>query len=151
MKRGRPLLYQTEEERKKAIRRNNGRILRETRRYCEVCQREYSLGSKINHTNTTKHQRNYYANQPLVEISAQYSLWACHAMAVFFSPVCKNTVGHKNRKMYDSEECPLEKIHFRLIESSESKRKSLISFEFPLKKFLYDFLSLKCQSSPAQG
>ena len=58
------------------------------------------------------------------------------------NPVCKNTVGHKNRKMYDSEECPLEKIHFRLIESSESKRKCLISFEFPLKKFLiYDFLS----------
>ena len=42
--------------------------------------------------------------------------------------------------MYDSEECPLEKIHFRLIESSESKRECLISFEFPLKK-LYDFLS----------
>ena len=69
MKRGRPLLYQTEEERKAAITRNNARILRETRGYCEVCQREYSLGSKINHTNTKqKHQRNYYANQPLVEI-----------------------------------------------------------------------------------
>ena len=68
MKRGRPLLCQTEEERKAAIRRNNARILRETKWYCEVCQREYSLGSKIDHTNTKKHQRNYYANQPLVEI-----------------------------------------------------------------------------------
>ena len=67
-KRGRPLLYQTEEERKAAIRRTNARFLRETRWYCEVCKREYSLGSKINHTNTKKHQRNYYANQPLVEI-----------------------------------------------------------------------------------
>ena len=66
MKRGRPLLYQTEEARKQAIRRNNARILRETRWYGEVCQREYSLGSKIDHTNTKKHQRNYYANQPLV-------------------------------------------------------------------------------------
>ena len=54
-KRGRPLLYQTEEERKAAIRRTNARFLRETRWYCEVCQREYSLGSKINHTNTKKH------------------------------------------------------------------------------------------------
>ena len=95
--------------------------------------------------------QNFVLQCSLRDVSAQYSLWACHAMAVFFSPVCKNTVGHKNRKMYDSEECLLEKIHFRLIESSESKRKSLISFEFPLKKFLYDFLSLKCQSSPAQG
>ena len=51
-KRGRPLLYQTEEERKAAIRRTNARFLRETRWYCEVCQREYSLGSIINHTNT---------------------------------------------------------------------------------------------------
>ena len=67
-KRGRPLLYQTEEERKAAIRRTNATFLRETRWYCEVCQGEYSLGSKINHTNTKKHQRNYYANQPLVEI-----------------------------------------------------------------------------------
>ena len=46
-KRGRPLLYQTEEERKAAIRRTNARFLRKTRWYCEVCQREYSLGSKI--------------------------------------------------------------------------------------------------------
>ena len=53
-KRGRPLLYQTEEERKAAIRRTNAIFLRETRWYCEVCQREYSLGSKINHTNTKK-------------------------------------------------------------------------------------------------
>ena len=67
-KRGRPLLYQTEEERKAAIRRNHTKLMRETMWYCEVCQREYSLGSKTNHTNTKKHQRNYYANQPLVEI-----------------------------------------------------------------------------------
>ena len=37
----------------------------------------------------------------------------------FFNPVHKNTVGEKYREMYDSEECPSEKIHFRLIESSE--------------------------------
>ena len=66
-KRGRPLLYQTE-ERKQAIRRNHAKLMRETMWYCEVCQREYSLGSKINHTNTKKHQRNYYASQQLVEI-----------------------------------------------------------------------------------
>ena len=65
---GRPLLYQTEEERKTAIRRNHAKLMRETMWYCEVCQREYSLGSKINHTNTKKHQRKYYASQPLVEI-----------------------------------------------------------------------------------
>ena len=67
-KRGRPLLYQTEEERKAAIRRNHTKLMRETMWYCEVCQREYSLGSKTNHTNTKKHHKNYYASQPLVEI-----------------------------------------------------------------------------------
>ena len=67
-KRGRPLLYQTEEERKAAIRRNHTKLMRETMWYCEVCQREYSLGSKTNHTNTKKHQRTYYASQPLVQI-----------------------------------------------------------------------------------
>ena len=66
-KRGRPLLYQTEEERKAAIRRIH-QCNERNKWYCEVCQREYSLGSKTNHTNTKKHQRNYYANQPLVEI-----------------------------------------------------------------------------------
>ena len=97
--------------------------------------------------------QNFLLQCSLRDVSAQYSLWACHAMAVFFffNPVRKNTVGEKNRKMYDSDECPLEKIHFRMMQSSESKRKCLISFEFPLKKFLCDFLSLKCQSSPAQG
>ena len=67
-KRGRPLLYQTEEEQKAAIRRNHAKLMRECMWYCEVCQREYSLGSKINHLNTKKHQRNYYTSQPLVEI-----------------------------------------------------------------------------------
>ena len=67
-KRGRPLLYQTEEERKAAIRRNHTKLMRETMWYCEVCQREYSLGSKTNHTNTKKHHRNYYTSQPLIEI-----------------------------------------------------------------------------------
>ena len=67
-KRGRPLLYQTEEERKQAIRRNHTKLMREFMWYCEVCQREYSLGSKTNHLNTKKHQRNYYTSQPLVEI-----------------------------------------------------------------------------------
>ena len=67
-KRGRPLLYQTEEERKAAIRRNHTKLMRETMWYCEVCQREYSLGSKTNHTNTKKHHRNVYASQPLIQI-----------------------------------------------------------------------------------
>ena len=68
MKRGRPLLYKTEEERKAAKRRYHTRAMRECKWYCEVCQREYSLGSTINHLNSKKHQRNYYTSQPLVEI-----------------------------------------------------------------------------------
>ena len=55
MKRGRPLLFNTEEARKEAIRRNDTKLMRETKWYCEVCQREYSLGSKTNHFNTKKH------------------------------------------------------------------------------------------------
>ena len=68
MKRGRPILYNTEEERKESMRRNHTKLVRETKWYCEVCQREYSLGSKTNHLNTKKHQRNHYTNQPLVKI-----------------------------------------------------------------------------------
>ena len=66
-KRGRPP-FRTEEERKTAIRRIHTRAMRECKWYCEVCQREYSLGCKTNHLNTKKHQRNAYANQPLIVI-----------------------------------------------------------------------------------
>ena len=66
-KRGRPP-FRTEEERKAAKRRIHTRAMRECKWYCEVCQREYSLGCKTNHLNTNKHQRNVYANQPLIVI-----------------------------------------------------------------------------------
>ena len=65
---GRPRIYHTEEERLEAIRRNHTKLVRETKWYCEVCQREYSLGSKTNHLNTAKHFRNFYKDKPLVEI-----------------------------------------------------------------------------------
>ena len=68
MKRGRPLLYQTEEEKKTAKRRYHTRAMRECKWYCEVCQREYSLGCKTNHLKTKKHQRNYYKDKPLIEL-----------------------------------------------------------------------------------
>ena len=67
MKRGRPP-FRTEEEKKAAKRRIHTRAMRECKWYCEVCQREYSLGCKTNHLSTKKHQRNVYANQPLIEI-----------------------------------------------------------------------------------
>ena len=67
MKRGRPP-FRTEEEKKAARRRIHTRGMRECKWYCEVCQREYSLECKTNHLNTKKHQRNVYANQPLIEI-----------------------------------------------------------------------------------
>ena len=66
-KRGRPP-FRTEEEKKAAKRRIHTRAMRECKWYCEVCQREYSLGYKTNHLNTKKHQRNVYANQPLIVI-----------------------------------------------------------------------------------
>ena len=67
MKRGRPP-FRTEEEKKAAKRRIHTRAMRECKCYCEVCQREYSLGCKTNHLNAKKHQRNYYNDKPLVEI-----------------------------------------------------------------------------------
>ena len=67
MKRGRPP-FRTEEEKKAAKRRIHTRAMRECKWYCEVCQREYSLGCETNHLNTKKHQRNYYNDKPLVEI-----------------------------------------------------------------------------------
>ena len=50
-KRGRPP-FRTEEEKKAAKRRIHTRAMRECKWYCEVCQREYSLGCKTNHLNT---------------------------------------------------------------------------------------------------
>ena len=67
MKRGRPP-FRTEEEKKAAKRRIHTRAMRECKWYCELYQREYSLGCKTNHLNTKKHQRNYYNDKPLVEI-----------------------------------------------------------------------------------
>ena len=67
MKRGRPP-FRTEEEKKAAKRRIHTRAMTECKWYCEVCQREYSLGCKTNHLNTKKHQRNYYNDKPLIEI-----------------------------------------------------------------------------------
>ena len=67
-KRGRPLVFKTEEESMEAIRRNHAKLMRESKWYCEVCQREYALGSKTNHLNTGKHFRNFYKDKPFVEI-----------------------------------------------------------------------------------
>ena len=61
------LNYETEEERKKARRRNQAKLMRESKRYCEVCQREYTLGGKHMHLKTAKHPRNF-DNKPLIEV-----------------------------------------------------------------------------------
>ena len=61
------LSYKTEEERKQARRRNQAKLLRETKWYCEVCQREYTLGGKHMHLKTAKHSRNF-DNKPLIEV-----------------------------------------------------------------------------------
>ena len=61
------LNYQTEEERKAARRRNQAKLLRETKWYCDICQREYTLGGKHMHLKTAKHSRNFY-NKPLIEV-----------------------------------------------------------------------------------
>ena len=62
------LNHKTEEERMEARRRNQAKLMRESKWYCEVCQREYSLGGKHMHLNTAKHFRNFYKDKPLVEI-----------------------------------------------------------------------------------
>ena len=67
-KRGRSLVYKTEEERMEAITRNHAKLMRESKWYCEVCQREYTLGGKQMHLKTTKHFRNFYTDKPLVEL-----------------------------------------------------------------------------------
>ena len=61
------LNYETEEERKQARRRNQAKLMRESKWYCEVCQREYTLGGKNMHLKTAKHSKNYY-NKPLFKI-----------------------------------------------------------------------------------
>ena len=61
------LNYKTEEERKQARRRNQAKLLRETKWYCEICQREYTLGGKHMHLKTAKHSRNFN-NKPLIEV-----------------------------------------------------------------------------------
>ena len=62
------LNYKTEEERKAGRRRTHAELMRETKWYCEVCQREYTLGGKHMHLKTEKHSRNFYKVKPLVEI-----------------------------------------------------------------------------------
>ena len=61
------LNYKTEEESIEAIRRKHAKLMRETKWYCDVCQREYTLRGKHMHLKTNKHFKNYY-NQPIIEI-----------------------------------------------------------------------------------
>ena len=46
------LNYKIEEESIEAIRRNHAKLMRETKWYCDVCQREYTLGGKHMHLKT---------------------------------------------------------------------------------------------------
>ena len=50
--------YETEEERKDAIRRSKPRYMLSKIWYCEVCDREYCLAGKPQHLKTIKHNEN---------------------------------------------------------------------------------------------
>ena len=56
--------YETEEERKDAIRRSKTRDMLSKMWYCEVCDREYRLAGKTQHLRTIKHNKNFL-NRPI--------------------------------------------------------------------------------------
>ena len=60
------IIKQKKKESKQA-RRNQAKLLRETKWYCEICQREYTLGGKHMHVKTAKHSKNFN-NKPLIEV-----------------------------------------------------------------------------------
>ena len=64
MKKEKAWPYETEEERKDAIRRSKTRYMLSKMWYCEVCDREYCLAGKTQHLKMVKHNKNLL-NWPL--------------------------------------------------------------------------------------
>ena len=64
VKKEKALPYETEEERKDAIRRSKTHYMLLKMWYCEVCDREYCLAGKTQHLKTVKRNKNFL-NRPI--------------------------------------------------------------------------------------
>ena len=58
--RGRPLVYETDEERKEAVKKSKTKYMGNKEWYCDICKngKNYKLGGKWCHLKTMKHQLN---------------------------------------------------------------------------------------------
>ena len=58
--RGRPLVYETDEERKEALKKSKTKYMMNKEWYCDICKtgRNYKLAGKHCHLKTRKHQLN---------------------------------------------------------------------------------------------
>ena len=58
--------YETEEERKDAMKRSKTRYMLSKIWYCEVCDGEYCLAGKTQHLKTVKHNKNFLKSTPRI-------------------------------------------------------------------------------------